>query len=98
MYSLEKINKCLFLKKNTTYIYLRMTSYPGASECLRLELAGSGLKVTNVMPGVTNTDMWYVVASAHGLSPEKAVEMGKTVLKAEDIAILVWETVCKPER
>ena len=75
-----------------------MISYPGASECLRLELAGSGLKVTNVMPGVTNTDMFSGAAAALGLGPEQAVEMGKTVLQAEDIALLVWETVCKPER
>jgi len=72
--------------------------WTGASECLRLELKGSGLKVTNVMPGATNTDMFSGAAAALGLGPEQAVEMGKTVLQAEDIALLVWETVCKPER
>ena len=51
-----------------------------------------------MMPGVTNTDMFTDAAAALGLGPEQAVEMGKTILQAEDVALLVWETICKPER
>ena len=64
-------------------------SLDGAIQCL---------KVTNVMPGVTNTGIWAAGAGAIGLDAKETEEIGATILQPEDVATLVWETVCKPER
>ena len=64
-------------------------SVDGATQCL---------KVTNVMPGVTNTGIWAGGAGSIGMDPKQTEEIGATILQPEDVATLVWETVCKPER
>ena len=50
------------------------------------------------MPGVTNTGIWAAGAGAIGLDAKQTEEIGATILQPEDVATLVWETVCKPER
>ena len=73
-------------------------SLAGASECLRLELAGSGVKVTNVQPGVCSTEMAWKVFRDLGQSEEQIKELGKKLLQPEDIAEVVWGVISKPER
>jgi len=73
--------------------------WTGMSESLRKELAGTGLKVTNVLPGVVDTELFRTVAKgSFGLSEEQVDEVAKQAIQPEDIGRVVWETVSKPER
>ena len=73
-------------------------SLSGASQSLRLELAGSGVKVTNVQPGVCSTEIIWKSLRDSGMSEEEIEEFCKKLLQPEDIAEVVWEVISKPER
>ena len=66
------------------------------SDALRKELVGTGVKVTNVLPGVCNTQMF--MQQKLGMSREEAEEMGAKLIQPEDVGLMVWEAVCKPDR
>lgn len=73
--------------------------WTGASECMRKELAGTGVKVTNVLPGICDTEMFRSVATeSFGMTEEQVAEVAKQVIQPEDIGEVVWEAVSKPER
>ena len=73
-------------------------SLAGASECLRLELAGCGVKVTNVQPGLCHTDMARRCFLEMGMAEEELGQLAKKLLQPEDIAEVVWQVISKPER
>merc|ERR1719369_570316 len=73
--------------------------WAGMSDALRKELVGTGVKVTNILPGVCNTPM-ITRAAEHrmGMSKKEAEELGSKLIQPEDVGLMVWEAVCKPER
>ena len=58
---------------------------------------GTGVKVTNILPGVCNTPM-FVKGAAAIMEAGEVEEMGKKLIQPEDVGMLVWEAVSKPER
>ena len=58
------------------------------SEGLRKELVGTGVKVTNILPGMCNTQLANMVGE----------EVKSRLIQPEDVGLLVWEAVNKPER
>ena len=86
------------VRTSDRYVLGLTRSLTGASECLRLELAGSGVKVTNVQPGVCNTEMAWKFFRDLGHSEEQIEELGKKLLQPEDIAEVVCQVISKPER
>ena len=58
---------------------------------------GTGVKVTNILPGVCNTPMFVKGASAI-MEAGEVEEMGKKLIQPEDVGMMVWEAVSKPER
>ena len=67
------------------------------SDALRKELTGTGVKVTNILPGVCNTPM-FVKGALQGLERKEVEELGSKLLQPEDVGLIVWEAVNKPER
>ena len=61
---------------------------PGMSDGLRKELVGTGVKVTNILPGLCNTPATTV----------EGEELRSRLIQPEDVGLMVWETVKKPER
>jgi len=57
------------------------------SEGLRKELVGTGVKVTNILPGLCNTALAKVEE-----------ELRSKLIQPEDVGLMVWEAVNKPER
>jgi len=73
--------------------------WTGASESMRKELVGTGVKVTNVLPGVCDTELFRSVATgSFGMTPEQVAEVAQKAIQPEDIGEVVWEAVSKPER
>ena len=67
------------------------------SDALRKELVGTGLKVTNVLPGVCNTPM-FVRGAEQGMEKKEVEKLGASLIQPEDVGMMVWEAVSKPER
>jgi len=59
------------------------------SDGLRKELVGSGVKVTNILPGMCNTQL---------VNKEMEEEVRSRLIQPEDVGQIVWETVNKPAR
>ena len=74
-------------------------SYPllGMSDALRKELTGTGVKVTNILPGVCNTPM-FVRGAEQGMEKKEVEELGAKLIQPEDVGLIVWDAVGKPER
>merc|ERR1719153_404051 len=62
----------------------------GMSDGLRKELVGTGVKVTNILPGLCNTPL--IRKSGVG------EEVRSRMIQPEDVGLMVWEAVNKPER
>ena len=67
------------------------------SDALRKELVGTGVKVTNVLPGVCNTPM-FVKGAEQGMETKEVEKLGASLIQPEDVGMMVWEAVSKPER
>ena len=67
------------------------------SDALRKELVGTGVKVTNVLPGVCNTPM-FVKGAEQGMEKKEVEKLGASLIQPEDVGMMVWEAVSKPER
>ena len=67
------------------------------SDALRKELVGTGVKVTNVLPGVCNTPM-FVRGAEQGMEKKEEEKLGASLIQPEDVGMMVWEAVSKPER
>ena len=61
---------------------------PGASECLRKELVGTGVKVTNILPGVCNTPA-FTKGAATIMEAKDVEEVGRRLIQPEDVGLLV---------
>ena len=59
------------------------------SDGLRKELVGTGVKVTNIRPGMCNTQL---------ANKEMGEDMRSRLIQPEDVGLMVWEAVNKPER
>jgi len=71
-------------------VYAGTKHFWGAmSDGLRKELVGSGVKVTNILPGMCNTQL---------VNKEMEEEVRSRLIQPEDVGIIVWETVNKPAR
>lgn len=68
----------------------------GTLSALRLETAGSGLRVTSIQPGNTSTDLLGMSTDAEALK-KYGEPTGAKVLDAEDVARAVVYAVCQPE-
>lgn len=67
----------------------------GFSEALRRELGPKGIRVSNVEPGLTGSDMQYPETPADEQRQQIAEE---TMLRAEDIAVAVHYILTQPNR
>lgn len=67
------------------------------SDALRKELKGTGVKITNILPGVCNTPM-FVRGAEQGMERKEVEELGAKLIQPEDVGLVVWEAVSKPER
>ena len=67
------------------------------SDALRKELVGTGVKVTNVLPGACNTPM-FVRGAEQGMEKKEVEKLGASLIQPEDVGMMVWEAVSKPER
>ena len=67
------------------------------SDGLRKELVGTGVKVTNIQPGVCYTPL-IVRSVEQKMTREEVEEYGKTLIQPEDVGLMVWDAVNKPER
>lgn len=65
------------------------------TESLRMDLMGTPIRVTNIAPGMAETEFVKVVL--HGAEIPKAVYQGMTPLKAEDIAESVSWCLSRPK-
>merc|ERR1712130_1017021 len=73
--------------------------WTGASESMRKELAGTGVKVTNVLPGVCDTELFRTEAKESlGMTEDQIAEVAPKAIQPEDIGEVVWEAVGRPER
>jgi len=83
--------------------------WTGFSAALRQELVGTDVKVTNVQPGMINTDMIHGifdgVAKIYKVSDEMVASGNQMLLSkqhkmlaVEDVAGVVWEAVSRPSR
>merc|ERR1712126_700422 len=75
----------------------RALTIPGMSDALRKELVGTGVKVTNIRPGVCNTPM-FVRGAEKGMDRSGVEELGARLIQPEDVGEVVWDVVTKPER
>ena len=80
------------------YIDLIACTLLGMSDTLRKELVGTGVKVTNILPGVCKTQMFVRFVKQQGMKGEEVEELGRKLIQPEDVGQMVWEAVSKPER
>ena len=59
---------------------------------------GTGVKVTNILPGCCNTSMYERGVKAIGIPVKDIEETAGKVIQPEDVGVMVWEAVSKPER
>jgi len=71
--------------------------WTGFSAALRQELVGTDVKVTNVQPGMINTDMIHGIFDGIGGNLVATTKQHK-MLAVEDVAGVVWESVSRPSR
>ncbi|VAX16957.1 Short-chain dehydrogenase/reductase SDR [hydrothermal vent metagenome] len=64
-------------------------------KCLREDILGSGVRVTNIDPGIVRTDFALVRFRGDEKSVEKMLE-GLRPLEPEDVADCVWFAVSRP--
>jgi len=80
--------------------------WAGASDALRRELTGTGVRLTNILPGYVWTEglQWMLSDersranfTKFGLGdPDEIISQRDKMLKPEDVAVSVWESVDKP--
>lgn len=80
--------------------------WAGAADSIRKEISGTGVKITNVLPGFVYTEgLEWLLKDEKSMSAFKKFGLGEAsdyleqkdkMLRPEDVATSVWETVNKP--
>lgn len=80
--------------------------WAGAAESIRKEISGTGVKITNILPGFVYTEgLDWLLNDEKSISAFRKFGLGEPaeylaqkdkMLRPEDVAISVWESVNKP--
>jgi len=80
--------------------------WAGASDALRKELTGTGVRITNILPGFVWTEglQWMLTDEKSRAeftkfgfgNPDEIISQREKMLKPEDVALSVWQSVDKP--